>query len=105
MERDKIIQGLKWCIKADKQCVYALVDCPYVEQCKTGGRTELKKDALAYIENHVLNEQMIKDLCAVIEDKEKREEELIQIIKELTQEKFRKPLCIKNIFRKKKSYD
>lgn len=47
---NKVINGLKWCIRADKQCVYALVDCPYVEECKTGGRTVLKQDALTLLE-------------------------------------------------------
>lgn len=50
-DRETIIQGLRWCIRADKQCVYALVDCPYVEKCKTGGRAVLKQEALEYIEN------------------------------------------------------
>lgn len=61
MNREKIIQGLKWCIRADKQCVYALVDCPYVEQCKTNGRTALKQEALDFIENTPPNGEWLFD--------------------------------------------
>ena len=44
--REEIIEGLKWCIRADKQCTYALVDCPFVEECKIGNSTALKEEAL-----------------------------------------------------------
>lgn len=90
MDKEKIIQGLKWCIKADKQCVYALVDCPYVEQCKINGQKDLKQDALDYIENmQTENDEIIKSLKEIIEGQSKREEHLIKIIKELTEENTR----------------
>ena len=49
MNKEKIIKGLEWCIRADKQCVYNLVDCPFVDECRKEGRVCLKKAALEYI--------------------------------------------------------
>ena len=52
MNKEKIIKGLEWCIRADKQCVYALVDCPFVDECRKEGRVALKQAALEYIKGN-----------------------------------------------------
>ena len=54
MDREKVITGLKWHIRITRarECRYALVDCPYVDECKTGGSVKLLEDAIA-----LLNEQ------------------------------------------------
>ena len=58
---EKVTKGLEWCIRADKQCVYALVDCPYTEQCKTIGQAVLKQEALDLIRIQELDIQSLKN--------------------------------------------
>ena len=50
-DQAKIIKGLEWCIRTTKagECKFALVDCPYVEECKAVGSTSLLKDCLEYM--------------------------------------------------------
>ena len=50
-DRAKIIKGLEWCIRTTKagECKFALVDCPYVEECKAAGSTSLLEDCLEYM--------------------------------------------------------
>ena len=50
---EKIIKGLEWHIRTSKakECRFALVDCPYVEECKTVGSSKLFEDALNLINN------------------------------------------------------
>ena len=50
-DRDKVIKGLEWHIRTTKarECKYALVDCPYVEECKTSGSEKLLEDTLAML--------------------------------------------------------
>lgn len=50
-DAEKILNGLEWCIKADnaRQCVYALTECPYVEDCRKYGKKVLLEDAYILI--------------------------------------------------------
>ena len=50
-DKEKIINGLKWHIRTTKanECRFALVDCPYVEECKTVGTVKLFEDILALL--------------------------------------------------------
>ena len=59
MNKDIIIKGLEWCIRADKQCVYDLVDCPFVKECRKEGRIALKRAALEYIKGNPKTPVMI----------------------------------------------
>ena len=56
-DQAKIINGLEWCIRTTKagECKFALVDCPYIEECKTAGSTSLLEDCLEYMK--LLKEQ------------------------------------------------
>ena len=68
IDKEKIIKGLEWHIRTTKakECRYALVDCPYTEDCKTGDSEKLFEDVLA-----LLKEQNNCENCAIaIEDRQ-----------------------------------
>ena len=50
---DRILNGLRCCIDADKECKFDESLCPYVEDCRSGDTSKLKRDALAYLESKV----------------------------------------------------
>ena len=49
---NKVTDGLKWHLRTMKagECVYALVNCPYVEECKANGAEKLFEDTLDLLE-------------------------------------------------------
>ena len=49
----KIMNGLRCCIDADKGCKFDGSLCPYVDDCRSGDTTKLKRDALAYLESTI----------------------------------------------------
>lgn len=55
-EIDKIMNGLRCCIDADKECRFAESSCPYVDDCRSGDTSKLKRDALAYFESTIKSE-------------------------------------------------
>lgn len=49
--RNKVIEGLKECIKRNGVCYWKDNECPYVESCKINAALQMKKDALEIATN------------------------------------------------------
>ena len=70
MDKEKIINALEWHIRTTKarECKYALVDCPYVEECRTIGSEKLFEDTLALLKEYQNNNGC--ETCAMaVEDR------------------------------------
>ena len=59
MNKETLIKGLEWCIRAEKQCVFDLVDCPFVDECRKKGSISLKEALLEYLQNTAAKPVMV----------------------------------------------
>ena len=50
-DRIKIMNGLRCCIDAGRECKFDESLCPYVDDCRSGDLSKLKREALAYLES------------------------------------------------------